>query len=312
MSSTTSLLSQAKKGKIRLPVLAIIYGPDGVGKSTLGSEAPNPIFLGTEKGTANLDVFRYPKELNSFQDVMDAIEDLRANPHSFETLVIDSLDWLEPLVWEHVVHVSSPASGVQGIEDYGYGKGYVYAIEQWRKMVSLLGRLRSERKMNVILIAHTQVKIAKDPQAASEYDRYQLKLNDKAAALWREFVDGVYFVNFETVTATDKKGKTRAFGEGDRYLYTERRPAFDAKNRFGLPFQIPLVLGDSWNALKSAIDSSNPEDPTAVIRLIENELSSSQDEVLKTAVRNAVEKAGTELSKLERILGKVRTAVKAA
>lgn len=307
-----SLLGNVTKGKIKLPVLAICYGVDGVGKSTLGAEAPSPIFLGPEKGTANLDVARYPKEPKSFQDLLDALEDIRANPHSFETLVIDSLDWLEPLVWEHVVYATHPTGGVKSIEDYGYGKGYVYAIDAWRKMTTLLTRIREERKMHILLIAHSQVKTAKDPQVNAEYDRYQLKLNDKAAALWREFVDGVYFLNFETVVSNDKRGKTRAFGEGDRFLYTERRPAFDAKNRFGLPFDIPLVLGDSWNALKSAIDASNPEDPAVLLKQIEDGISQLQEESFKTLVRQALEKAGNDRAKLERILGKVRTMINSA
>lgn len=303
----TSLLGQVKRGKIKQPVLAVIYGPDGTGKSTLASEAPNCIFLGTEKGTANLDVSRYPKEPGSFQDVLDAIEDLRVNPHEFSTLAIDSLDWLEPLVWEHVVYTAYPSKGVKSIEDFGYGKGYAYALDEWRKMVNALARLRSERKMNILLIAHAQVKTAKDPQVVGDYERYQLKLNDKAAALWREFVDGVYFINFETLLAADKKGKTRAFGEGNRYLYTERRPAFDAKNRFGLPEKIELSLGESWSRLKSAIDASNPEDPSVVIAQIESEIQDS-DDTFKQKVREAMERFKGDLLGLERILTKVRTA----
>lgn len=307
-----SLLAQATRGKIKQPFLGICYGPDGCGKSTLGSEAPNPIFLGTERGTANLDVFRYPKESKTFPDVLEAITDLLENPHEFQTLVIDSLDWLEPLVWEHVVHVTHVTKGVESIEDYGYSKGYIYALDEWRKMIALLGRLRDERQMHIVLIAHCQVKDAKDPQVAQDYARYQLKLHDKAAALWREFVDGVYFLNFETLTAADKKGKVRAFGEGDRYLFTERRPAFDAKNRFGLPFQIEMTLGESWSRLVTLIEASNPQDPAVILKQIDLELAAMNDEELAPKVKAAIEKAAGNVAALERVLAKVRTYAKVA
>jgi hypothetical protein len=308
----TSLLSQVKRGKIRLPFLGIVYGPDGLGKSTIGSEMPEPMFLGTEKGTANLDVYRYPKKLGTFQDVLDAIEDLRKNEHAFHSLVIDSLDWLEPLVWEHVVHTAHPTSNVKSIEDYGYGKGYAYALDEWRKLVAALGRLREERSMHILLIAHSQVKTAKDPTVTGDYDRNMLKLNDKAAALFREFVDGVYFLNTETLLATDKKGKTRAFGEGDRFLFTERRPAWDAKNRFGLPEKIELVKGESWSRLKAAIDASNPEDAGVVLMQIQDCLDRAQNPKLNEAAKAAIEKSKMDVSELERILSKVRVAAQGA
>lgn len=292
-----SLLSQVTKGKLKQPILALIYGPDGVGKSTFGADAPRAIFLGTEKGTANLDVARFPTPQN-FKEVLQAIEELRTQNHDYQTLVIDSLDWLESLVWEH----TCIENNWRTIEDPGFGKGYVVALNDWKKMVGALSRLRDEKGMNIIPIAHCLVKLAKDPQAQAEYDRYQLKLQDRAAALWREFVDSVLFANFETVTHNEKSGKTRAFGDGARYLYTERRPGFDAKNRHGLPFQLPL----SWQDFSEAMSVGNPEDPSVILQNIKILLSEVTDADLKAKVEKTVAEAGSDTTKLEKIQNRLR------
>lgn len=300
-----TLLSQVIKGKIRQPILALVYGPDGVGKSTLGAHAPNPIFLGTEKGTFNLNVSRFPSP-NSFDQILQALDELLKESHDYQTLVIDSLDWMEPLVWEQVVFDQNN-SKIKSIEDIGYSKGYIYALDFWRAIQGKLSALREARKMHILVIAHSHVKEAKDPTVISDYNRYQLKLHDKAAALWREYVDMVLFANFETLVAQDKAGKNRAFGNGARYLFTERRPAFDAKNRFGLPEKIEM----SWEVMASLVESSNPQDPEILIRQVKSLLDEVKDDSLRSKVLDSVESAKTDSLKLERILNKVRTLIAA-
>lgn len=293
------LLSQVTKGKIKQPILTLCYGPDGVGKSTFGAKAPNPIFLGTEKGTANLDVARLPTP-DSFKQVLQMIDELTREKHDFKTLVIDSIDWLEPMVWEQVC----VDHNWKNIEDAGYGKGYVYAQKYWSDMISRLSALREKRSLNIIAIAHAQVKLAKDPQHQTEYDRYQLKLNEKAASLWREFVDSVLFANFEVFTKTEK-GKTKAFGDGARYIYTERRPGFDAKNRHGLPFQLPL----EWDDFVSAMESEEPESPETVLSNIHELLAHVTDPSLKEKVHDTLKTVGADLPGLERIQNRLRVLV---
>lgn len=294
-----TLLSQVKKGRIEQPFLGIVYGTDGAGKSSLGAEAPSPIFLGTEKGTYNLDVARFPTP-NSFKEVTQALNELLTTKHEFKTLVIDSLDWLEPLVWEQVIFDSNN-SKIKSIEDIGYGKGYVAAIDHWRAMQSLLSKLR-EKGMNIVVIAHSQVKDAKDPAVMNDYNRYMLKLNDKAAALWREFVDSVFFMNFEVTTGEDKKGKVRAYGDGARYIFTERRPAFDAKNRHSLPFQIEMIQGQMWSSLVEAFKTATPDDPNSIIESIKGLLENVKDEKLKEGVNKTVSEAiaANDTEKLKR------------
>jgi hypothetical protein len=298
-----SILKQVTKGKIQEPFLGVVYGVDGVGKSTLAAQMPAPVFMGAEKGTSNLDVHRLPQP-KSFADLLVQLKALTDEPHEYKTLAIDSLDWVEPLVWEHVIGKAQNAK-VTSIEDFGYGKGYAYALDEWRRMLMVLTHLREKRKMNIIAIAHAQVKDAKDPQATQDYNRYILKLNDKAAALWREYVDLVLFANFETLLAQDKKGKTRAFGDGARYLYTERRPAFDAKNRFGLPFQIAL----DWQELRENLERSNPEDASVVQHNIELMIQEMTSEVLKEKTRGFIKDCNGQVDQLKRLENKVKTLV---
>lgn len=299
-----SLLQSVSRGKIVQPFLGLVQGVDGVGKSSLGAQMPAPLFIGPEGGTANLDVTRL--SLTSFDSVMKVIKELTEDEHEYQSLVVDSLDWLEPLVWEHVVFGANDKK-IKSIEDFGYGKGFVLAMDEWRKMIGALTTLRDKRKLNILLIAHTHVKVAKDPTATAEYERYQLKLNDKAAALWREYVDVVLFANYETLTAADKKGKTRAFGDGARYLYTERRPGFDAKNRFGLPFQIEL----DWHELKRHIDSSNPEDPAVIAKNINLMIEEMTNEAMKAKTLGFLEGCKNDLVQLKRLENKVKTIVAA-
>lgn len=294
-----SLLEQVTKGKLKQPVLALCYGPDGVGKSSLGASMPAPIFLGTEKGTAFLDVARFPSIAN-FKQVLQALDELTTAKHEFQSLVVDSLDWLEPVVWEQVCIDNN----WKHMEDPGFGKAYVLANRYWQDMMGRLTKLRESRGMNILLIAHSQVKLAKDPQNQTEYDRYQLKLNEKAAALWREYTDAVLFANFEVFTK-EQKGKTKAFGDGARYLYTERRPGFDAKNRYGLPFQIPL----DWDAFMDAYLSEQPEDPETILSHIEELLSNVRDAAVKTKVEESLKLVGKDVAQLERIQNKLRALV---
>lgn len=298
-----SILSHVKSGKIAQPFLGVVFGVDGVGKSTFAAQMPSPIFLGTEQGTANLDVHRFPQP-QSFQDVLSFIKALMTEEHNYQTLIVDSLDWLEPLVWDHVVYAAQN-SKIKNIEDFGYGKGFVAANEEWRKMISLVSQLREKKKMNFLAIAHCQVKAAQDPQAMNDYNRYVLKLNEKAAALWREFVDCVLFANFETLTAEDKKGKVRALGDGARCLYTERRPAFDAKNRFGLPFQMPL----DWVELKEHLEAANPEDPKTIAHNIELMIEEMPDESMKSKTQGFLKDSLGNLEKLKRLENKVKTII---
>jgi DNA polymerase III delta prime subunit len=298
-----SLLSQVKRGKVKVPHLVLIYGPDGVGKSTFAADAPNPIFLGTEKGTSNLNVARFPSP-KSFTDVLAAVTELTTDKHEYQTLVIDSLDWLEPVVWEAVIKQDGRATSIEDVGG-GYGKGYVLALRMWQQLKTALEILREKRDMNIVLIAHSQVKTFQDPTLNAGYDRYQLKLNDKAAALFREFVDTVLFANYEVLTHKDGS-KTRAVGDGARFLFTERRPAFDAKNRWGLPFKLDL----DWAPYAQGVDAGHAED-SALLKARILELAKEAEPAIQAKVESYLKDAGDDPAKLAKLENKLMAALAA-
>lgn len=236
-------LGNVKSGRMHLKPFVLLYGPDGVGKSTFGADAPAPIFLGTEQGFGELNVAHFATPRN-WNEIVLAIDELQNGDHEFETLVIDSIDWIEPVCWRAVCEENKWTT----IEDPGYGKGYTAALLWWQQMIRKLKRLRM--KMGVIVIAHAQIKGFNDPTENVSYDRFQLKLNDKASALWREATDAVLFANFSITTKEEKgKAKAKAYGQGERVMFTERRPSFDAKNRNNLPLELPL----SWTSYADAV-----------------------------------------------------------
>ena len=231
----------------------LIHGVAGVGKTTFAAGAPKPVFVQTEDGLGTLEVPRFPLT-RSFDEVMEAVAALYTDSHDFETVVIDSVDWLEPLIWQRVCRDNGWAS----IEDAGYGKGYVAALDLWRQYLEGLNALRDERGMTVIQIAHTDIKRFDSPEH-EPYDRYVIKLHTRAAALLQEHSDVVLFANYRISTVKADVGfnkkVTRALGSGERVLYTAERPAFLAKNRYGLPDSLPL----SWAAFTEAMPHFSTE-----------------------------------------------------
>ena len=246
-------LAGVRKGVLSSPIRALIYGVEGVGKSSFAACAPNPIFLCSEAGTNYLDVSRFATA-DSFNDVQDALQVLIDEEHPYESTVIDTLDWLEPFVWRTVVKNASPnkeGKRPKSIDEVGggYNKGYEVALDYWRQFLSKLETLRTVKGMHVILISHAWVKPFSNP-AGPDFDRYELKLHKKAAGLFKEWADDVLFATFDTYTST-QKGETKGRQGATRIIHTEHRATHDAKNRCGLPEQLPLNWGSYFSAWKA-------------------------------------------------------------
>ena len=240
-----SLLSKVTKGLQTLPRRVMLYGVHGIGKSTFGAMAPNPVFIQTEDGLANIDASRFPLS-ESFDDVMAAVMALYTEDHDYQTVVVDSADWLEQLIWKEVVRrrpTTERGRDVTSIEDYGFAKGYTYALEPWREVLDGLNALRNERGMMVILIAHAKIERFENPETDA-YDRYSPRLNKHASALLQEWCDEVLFATYKVHTKQTDEGfdktRTRGIGTGDRIIRTTERPAHMAKNRMDLPEEMPL------------------------------------------------------------------------
>lgn len=237
-------LSSVSRGRIQQPLRVLLYGTEKLGKSTFASEAPAPIFICAEDGTAQLDIARFP-EPKTWPEIIEAIRELGTEKHDYRTLVIDSVDWAEPLLWKHICQ----RDGKRSIEDYGYGRGHVAALDEWRLFLAALEQLRRTANMHVVLLAHAFVRKFSNPEG-EDFDRFSLKMNEKAAGLLKEWSDAVLFANYETHAIKEKEGgKVKGFGGGARYIYTERRAAWDAGNRFGLPPRLPL----NWAEFEAGI-----------------------------------------------------------
>lgn len=293
-------LSAVTKGILPAPYRIVIHGTDGVGKSTFAADAPAPIFLGAEDGTGHLDVARFPAP-ECWQDVLDAVKTLTLEAHDYKTLAVDSLDWVEPHIWQTVCD----AAGVDHLEEVGggYGKGPAAALDLWRVFLSALERLQAAKGMHVVLIAHTQIKPFKNPEG-DDWERYILKLHPGAAGLCREWVKGVYFANYETFAVKDKKKRIRGVSTGARLIYTQRTAAYDAKDRYGLPESIPL----SWADFDAAAKAASPADPKALASEITRKAKALGGEIEAFAVDYLEKHAGdaTALAKLnDRLNGKL-------
>lgn len=223
------------------PVRALVYGGGGVGKSTFAASAPSTIFIAAEDGLKNIDAKAVKPFPETWAEALEAIDHVATL--DYRTLAIDSLDWLEPLCWEHVCR----AAGKKDIEAFGYGKGYTAALDQWRVFLRKLEALSTKKGMGVVLIAHAIKRPFKNP-AGDDYDHYTIKLNDKASGLVKEWVDVVGFAELEVVT-TEQDGRNKGKSTGKRVLRTAPSAAYDAKTRYAMPKSIPL----DWRLFEHAV-----------------------------------------------------------
>ena len=237
-----SLMQQIQRGPRARPRRITVFGVQGVGKTTLAAAAPAPIFIPTEDGQNDIDCHRFPLA-SAYVNVLAALGELYSEQHDYRTAVVDSLDWLERLIWADVCR----QKGVESIEDIGYAKGYTYALSQWREVLDGLDALRNSRDMTVILVAHAKIERFEDPTCDS-YDRFVPRPHKSAAALVQEWSDEVLFATYKIHTKQSDEGfgrkKARGLGTGERILRTTERPAHVAKNRLGLPDELPLL----WSA----------------------------------------------------------------
>ena len=242
-------------GKIGGAQKVAIYGPEGIGKTSLAAAFPNPLFIDTEGSTKELDVRRTERPV-SWSHLLSMVEYVKNNSSICDTLVIDTADWAEQLC---AAEICSKA-GKTGIEDFGFGKGYIYLAEEFGKLLNMLSDL-TEFGVNTVTTAHALMRKFEQPDELGAYDRWELKLQKKTAPLLKEWADMLLFANYKTyVVNVDKqgveKGKNKAQG-GKRVLYTTHHPCWDAKNRHNLPPEIDL----SYASIAHCIPDNTPDMP---------------------------------------------------
>lgn len=230
------------KGKIASAKKVVIYGPEGIGKSTFASHFPEPLFIDTEGSTKTLNVSRFEKA-SSWVMLTDQVRYVMQSPDVCQTLVIDTVDWAEQMC----VADLCARNGKKGIEDFGYGTGYVYAKEEFGRFLNLLNDV-IEKGIHVVLTAHAQIRKFEQPDEMGAYDRWELKLGKKTQSqtspLIKEWADMVLFANYKTVVVNvdgqgAQKGKNKVQG-GRRVMYTAHHVCWDAKNRYNLPEEVPF------------------------------------------------------------------------
>lgn len=220
-------------GKINKPQKVVIYGPEGIGKSTFASKFPKPVFLDVEGSTKEMDVDRFEKPLswNEFGAIIKAF----LNDHGdYKTLIVDTADWAEMLCTQFVCAKYQKKS----IEDFGYGKGYTYVYEEFGKLLNYLESY-IDAGLNVVITAHAKMRKFEQPDESGAYDRWELKLSKGVAPILKEWADMVLFANYKTYIVKDDNDKVKAKG-GQRVMYTTHHVCWDAKNRHNLPEELPF------------------------------------------------------------------------
>lgn len=233
-----SLLTRITKGRVAHPPRILVYGPPGVGKSSFAAGAPDPLFIDAERRTGHLDVARLQPD-NWDELLAMLVEIIKAKP--CQTLVLDTLDHIEQMLWSDICKKDGASS--MAVAKKGYGKGYLYAGEQFEMLMRAVDKVIAAG-MTAVMLAHSQVKIYKNP-TGEDYDRFQIKLHEKAQDAVIKKIDVGGFATFEDfVKAADGAARAKAITTGERVLKFDHHPAYWTKHGLSLPDQTPLAWSE--------------------------------------------------------------------
>ena len=242
---------QISKGKQSRAQKIVLYGTEGIGKSTLASCMPDPLFIDTEGGTAQMDVRRFvPKD---YTDLLSSIQEVARTPGICKTLVLDTADWAE----QSCIRDVCARYKKTGVEDFGYGKGYTYVAEEFQKLLKALDSV-IEAGIHVMVTAHAKMRKIELPDEMGAFDHYEMKLSKQVAPLLKEWADLVLFANYKTYVVTTDTNSKKAQG-GKRVMYTTHHTCWDAKNRHGLPDELPL----DYRAIAHLFEDGAPTQQTS-------------------------------------------------
>ena len=237
MNITTGRIPKAQK--------VVLYGVEGIGKSTFASQFPEPLFIDTEDSTLHMDVKRFDKP-TSWTMLLQQVEYVKVN-RPCTALVIDTMDWAEEICKAHLMSMNNWTA----IDSEGYGKKFVALATEMGKLLNKLSEV-VDAGINVVVTAHAMLRKKEEPDEMGAYDRYELKLEKKTAPMVKEWADMVLFANYKTTIITDTKTDSKKATGGQRMMYTTHRPAWDAKNRLGLPDELPFDYSQISQAFEQA------------------------------------------------------------
>jgi hypothetical protein len=223
--------------------IIMIYGHEGRGKTTLASKSPKPLAFLLERGLPK-GVTMDAVDAASFDAVIAALRELNQDPQGYETVIFDTVDALEPMVIEWTCRTN----GWRNIEQPSYGKGYIAADDTWRTFIKAITWLRDKHGVAIVLTCHAAIERFDDPRAPS-FTAYAPKLHRRARGLVVDSCDAVFFLDHDLRTVTDCNDRIRAEAGAGRFLFTEGRASFTAKNRWGMPAKMPLPPGFDFSEL---------------------------------------------------------------
>ena len=237
-------------GKVSRAQKIVVYGSEGIGKTTFASAFPKPLFIDTEGGTAHMDVNRLAMP-DAWDGLVALVEEVSKNPGVCGTLVIDTADWAEQLCIKDICSKYKKS----GIEEFGYGKGYTYISEEFSRFLAACDKVIAA-DMNVLITAHAKMRKFEQPDEMGSYDRWEMKLTRQVAPLIKEWADMLLFCNYKTFVVSQEGGKSKGQG-GKRVIYTSHHPCWDAKNRHGLPTEMDM----SFDGIRHIFDCGKPGMP---------------------------------------------------
>lgn len=301
---------QTRKSDPTKPPRVMIYGHEGVGKSTFGAKAYKPIFLSPEGGTDHLsNSDGGPVDelvgISTWDGLRAGIKNLMTEAHEFKTVVLDSADWIEGLAHAHIIG----KSGFTIITvNKGYGAGYRQSQNMHQELIADLSELREKRNMSVIITAHAHVRAVKDPDSSHDYDAFEIKCHEQVSSLWREWCDALFFVRFRTFTkSSDETERARALTDYSRSVHAIKNPAYQAKNRYGMPPELDFTE-NFWSEF---MQYAKKGVQTETVEQLLSEISELTDTVADEAIRNAVVdstfKAGQDVARLTAIRARLKS-----
>ena len=247
------------RGTLPTAKKVVVYGPEGIGKTTFAAQFPDPVFIDTEGSTNDYDVARFPAP-SSWQMLMDEVREVKNNPGMCRTLIIDTADWAERLCEKHVCQHGQ----VQSIEGFGYGKGYTYLREEFGRLLNELTDVVGTG-VNVVLTAHAQMRKFEQPDEMGAYDRWEMKLSKQVAPIVKEWANMILFCNYKTFVVKENKSAAKGKAQGgQRVMYTTHHPCWDAKNRYGLPEILPL----DYEGIREVIETGPADQQEKDIQVI--------------------------------------------
>lgn len=280
-------------GRVARPQKLVLYGVEGIGKTSLAAKTPEPLFIDTEGGTAHLDVRRLQKP-ETWEELLALIHEVAATPDVCRTLVIDTADWAEQMAIDHICQKYKQP----GIESFGYGKGYTFLSEEFARMLTACDEVIRSGK-NVVITAHAKMRKQELPDEAGAFDRWELKLSKQTAPLLKEWPDALLFLNFKTFVVSTESNTHKAQG-GKRVIFTSHHPCWDAKNRHNLPEELEL----SYDSIAPIFDSQTTQVKTVSSQThtsVPQQLEPVSPETLKT-ITNWMEKAGIRAEEIQTLV----------